>query len=79
MNDFLRNTFLLAGGLAAGFAAGILLAPKSGKETREDLASKIDELQKQVKDLSGEARIKVEEKIGQLKDTLKEVEGAISN
>ncbi len=31
------NTLLAA---AAGFAAGILLAPKSGKETREDIRAK---------------------------------------
>ncbi len=36
-------TGLLVGGLV-GAALGILLAPKSGKETREELARKADEL-----------------------------------
>ncbi|TET48242.1 MAG: YtxH domain-containing protein [Actinomycetota bacterium] len=31
-------------GLAIGFVAGILLAPKSGKETRKDLIEKGEEL-----------------------------------
>ena len=32
-----RNTALILTGLAVGVAAGILLAPKSGKETRSDI------------------------------------------
>ena len=36
-NNFKRNTALILGGLAVGVAAGILLAPKSGKETRSDI------------------------------------------
>ncbi|MGL4953192.1 MAG: YtxH domain-containing protein [Culicoidibacterales bacterium] len=38
---FLVGAFL---GAAAGALAGVLLAPKSGKETREDLAEKAEEL-----------------------------------
>ncbi|MGL6229073.1 MAG: YtxH domain-containing protein [Culicoidibacterales bacterium] len=38
---FLVGAFL---GAAAGAVAGLLLAPKSGKETREDLAEKAEEL-----------------------------------
>ncbi|MGL6057851.1 MAG: YtxH domain-containing protein [Culicoidibacterales bacterium] len=38
---FLVGAFL---GAAAGAVAGVLLAPKSGKETREDLAEKAEEL-----------------------------------
>lgn len=36
-NNFKRNTALILGGLALGVATGMLLAPKSGKETRSDL------------------------------------------
>ena len=32
-----RNTALIFAGLAVGAAAGILLAPKSGRETRSDI------------------------------------------
>ena len=32
-----RNTALILTGLAVGAAAGILLAPKSGRETRSDI------------------------------------------
>ena len=34
---------------AAGFIGGILLAPKSGKDTREDLMSKKDDIQDRAK------------------------------
>lgn len=42
--------FLAGVGLGAlvGAAAGLLLAPKSGAETREDLAHKFDELKNKV-------------------------------
>src|SRR5690606_32946687 len=33
---------------AAGFAAGVLLAPKSGKETREDIRTKALETKEQI-------------------------------
>lgn len=46
-SDFLKGA--LIGGLI-GAAAGILFAPKSGKETREDIARKTDEIIKKAKD-----------------------------
>ena len=35
--NFKRNSALIFAGLAVGAAAGILLAPKSGRETRSDI------------------------------------------
>ena len=35
--NFKRNTAFILGGLAVGVAAGMLLAPKSGKETRSGI------------------------------------------
>lgn len=46
------NTIVAA---AAGFAAGILLAPKSGKETREDLKAKARETKDRVDEKADEA------------------------
>ncbi len=37
MNHAQQNIALLASGLALGVIAGILLAPKSGRDTREEL------------------------------------------
>ncbi len=45
MNDLVKGTMLLAGGIVIGAAAALLLAPQSGEETR-----------KQISDLAGEAK-----------------------
>lgn len=42
------------GGLAAGVGLGILFAPKSGKETRQDLMNMLDNLSTKVKSLKKE-------------------------
>lgn len=46
------NTILAA---AAGFAAGVLLAPKSGKETREEIRNKAREAKGQIDEKADEA------------------------
>ena len=79
MNNFLKNTLIMTSGIAAGMIAGILTAPKSGKDTREDIKSKVDELQEGIENLTSEARVKVESKIQKLKSTLKEVESQLNN
>ncbi len=58
----------LAIGAAVGVGAGILLAPKSGKETRADLKEKMDELVEKVK------HIKVKDIRDELSKKLKDLE-----
>ena len=41
----------LALGVSLGIGAGLLFAPKSGKETREELKEKIEELAKKAKEV----------------------------
>ena len=43
---------------AAGFVAGILLAPKSGKETRADIKAKADEVKTKATEAVGVAKEK---------------------
>ncbi len=52
--------FLAGVGLGAlvGAAAGLLLAPKSGAETREDLSKKFDELKSKVTKWNEERKTK---------------------
>ena len=40
----MKKVLTTVAAIAAGFAAGILAAPKSGKETREDIKKKAGEL-----------------------------------
>lgn len=55
-----QNRFALGAliGIAAGVVAGILTAPKSGKETRADLKLKAHELRDQATDATDTAKTK---------------------
>lgn len=60
---------------AAGIGLGMLLAPKSGKETREDLKKKIETLRKKAKDIDLEdVKQAIEEKIDMIETELKELD-----
>lgn len=50
-------------GLGVGAAAGILFAPQSGEETREDLRLRAGEGREYLKRRSGELRVKTEQAI----------------
>ncbi|MBC8014367.1 MAG: YtxH domain-containing protein [Sporomusaceae bacterium] len=56
-------------GLAVGAAVGVLLTPKSGKETREDIANAAKELPVKAKEVLEMAKEKVEEAKEKLKET----------
>lgn len=63
-------------GAALGYAAGLLTAPKSGKETREDIKRKANEFyvaaEKELKKLHTELNEKLtlaNEKLGELRET----------
>ena len=55
-------------GLAVGAVAGVLLTPKSGKETREDIANVAKELPVKAKEVLEIAKEKVEETKEKLKE-----------
>jgi gas vesicle protein len=54
-------------GTVAGAVAGILLAPKSGAETREDIKKLTIDLKDKAEDLYSNAQKEVQKKIAQLK------------
>lgn len=54
-------------GIVGGGIAGILLAPKSGAETREDIKKLATDLKEKATDLYAEARKEMEKKIAQIK------------
>ena len=56
-------------GLAVGAVAGVLLSPKSGKETREDIANTAKEIPVKAKEIIEMAKEKVEEAKEKLKET----------
>lgn len=63
-DDFFKG---LVFGVALGATAGILLAPKSGAETREDLKKLAEDLGDKATDLYKDARKEVNKKIAELK------------
>jgi gas vesicle protein len=62
------NSFLtgLLTGAAIGGIIALLYAPRSGKETREQIKNKFDELEKELEDLKGKASLKT----GKIKEDL---------
>ena len=56
-------------GLTVGAAAGVLLTPQSGKETREELVGVAKELPEKAKEVFERVKEKVEEVKGKLKET----------
>mgnify|MGYP001117807221 FL=1 len=69
--DFFKGLIL---GAAVGTVAGILLAPKSGKETREDIKQFALDVSNKAQDLYVSSRKKVEAKIEDLKKAGKKID-----
>ncbi len=57
-------------GAAAGFAAGILTAQKSGKETRAELERKANDVKEEAVVKSKQAKVAAEESIEDVQDTV---------
>lgn len=70
-------------GIAAGAIGGLLLAPKSGKETREDLKKLVLKLTKEVEGTVKSTKEKVEEVFGEATDQAmekyKEIKSTVMN
>ena len=65
--------FLLGAGIGVGL--GILFAPKSGKETRQDLKEKMDDLVEKAKNIQVEdVKATIEAKVQEIKEDLKNLD-----
>ncbi|WP_373599956.1 YtxH domain-containing protein [Paraclostridium bifermentans] len=62
----------IAAGVTAGALGGILLAPKSGKETREDIKGKSKEVANTINEKTKEAKSNLDEKLALGKDNFLE-------
>lgn len=60
-------------GLIVGAVAGVLLAPKAGKETRDDLAKTIHELPDKAQELSDKAHKVVAEATGKITEETQKI------
>ncbi len=75
-NSFIAGAIL--GGIA-GFAAGILLAPKSGSDMRADLLDRTDSAREQLWDRTGPAREQMEELLDSTSQRLDEIRVEAAN
>src|SRR5665647_175192 len=73
-------------GLTVGAVAGVLLAPKAGRKTREDILQNLNELPDKAKELSdkvqvmmGEVKDEITEETQKLMGEVKEVSSDIKN
>lgn len=65
--------FLLGAGIGVGL--GILFAPKSGKETRQELKMKMDDLVEKAKNIKAEdVKATIEAKVKEIKEDLKNLD-----
>lgn len=63
-------------GCLVGVGLGILFAPKSGKETREEIKAKFDDVYNKLKEIDKEdVRVYFETKISEIRDELKDLDG----
>jgi gas vesicle protein len=75
MNNMSKDNGLgkFIAGVAIGAAAGILLAPKSGEETRKDLKKKFDELVNNIKGIEpSDVKEYFEKQVENIKKEIKE-------
>jgi gas vesicle protein len=71
------NYFLV--GLGIGSAVGILLAPKSGQETREYIAKKTREANEYTRKKARELRDRAEDAVGRGKETIVQTKEQIAS
>jgi len=64
-----------AAGVVVGAVAGVLLAPKSGKETREDLKNAFNDLLEKAKNIKAEdVKAAIEKKVAEIKEGLADLD-----
>jgi gas vesicle protein len=66
-NKIIKQASVVASAIGAGVVAGLMLAPKSGKETRKDIKTKIDDAKDTIETKGTDLRNDVSEKKDELK------------
>lgn len=74
----MKKVLAIIGAAAAGFAAGILTAPKSGKETRKDLKKKAIKLKADTEKVAGKAAAVAKDSVDSLKVGSRKVGNAVT-
>lgn len=72
----MKKVLAIIGAAAAGVVAGILVAPKSGKETREDLRKKAEEMGKTAQKQADQAKLAAKDSAESIKQGAHKVSDA---
>jgi len=75
-NNIIKKVGVVASAIGAGVVAGLMLAPKSGKETRKDIKTKIDDAKDTIETKGTNFKNEVTEKTDELK---KEFQSKVDN
>jgi gas vesicle protein len=67
VNKIVKQASVVASAIGAGVLAGLMLAPKSGKETRKDIKNKLDETKDNIEKKSSEVKADMKEKTEEMK------------
>ena len=73
----MKKVLAIIGAVAAGFTAGILTAPKSGKETRKDLKDKAVKLKADTEKVACKATAAAKDSVDSLKAGSQKVGDAV--
>ncbi len=73
----MKKLLTVVGAVAAGFAAGILTAPKSGKETRKDLKKKAVNFKAEAEKRTNQAKAAAKDSVDSLKTGSQKVGDAV--
>ena len=71
LNAVVKKVSVVASALGAGVLAGLMLAPKSGKDTRKDIKNKIDETKEKIETKANEVKGDIIEKGQEVKGDVK--------
>ncbi len=74
----MKKVLAILGAAAAGFAAGVLTAPKSGKETRKDLKKKAGKLKSDAEKVADKAAAAAKNSVDSLKTGSQKVGDAVT-
>ena len=72
----MKKVLAIIGAAAAGVVAGILVAPKSGKETREDLRKNAEEMGKTAQKRADQAKLAAKDSAESIKQGAHKVSDA---
>jgi len=79
MNNVSKVLVAAFAGALAGVAAGFLLAPSSGKDTRDKLSEKTDEVIDYLSEFSDKLKAQADGLIGKAKEQQKAVQSKLSS